>query len=47
MSDVVNAAVAALGDRVAGFDGTAKFVIEGEGSIMVDGGAVRAADEPA
>lgn len=47
MSDVVKAAVAALGERVAGFDGTAKFVIEDEGAIMVDGGAVRAGDEPA
>lgn len=47
MSDVVTAAVAALGERVAGFDGTAKFVIEGEGAIMVDAGAVRAGDEPA
>lgn len=47
MSDVVTAAVAALGERISGFDGTAKFVIEGEGAIMVDNGAVRAGDEAA
>lgn len=47
MSDVVNGAVAALGGRVAGFDGTAKFVIEDEGSIMVDAEGVRAGDDPA
>lgn len=47
MSDVVTAAVAALEDRISGFDGTAKFVIEGEGSIMVDNGEVRPGDEAA
>jgi len=47
MSDVVNAAVAALGGRVSGFEGTAKFVIDGEGSIMVDADGARAGDDPA
>ena len=44
MSDVVTAAVAALEERISGFDGTAKFVIEGEGTIMVEHGAVRAGE---
>jgi putative sterol carrier protein len=30
-----------------GFDGNAKFVIEGEGAIMVDSNGARAADEDA
>ena len=33
MSKVVEAAVAALDEKAKGFDGTAKFVIEGEGSV--------------
>jgi len=48
MSEVISAAVAALGERLAGgFDGVAKFVIPGEGAIMVDGAGVRAGDEEA
>lgn len=48
MSDVIEAAVAALNDKMqAGFGGTAKFVIEGEGAVMVDGDGARAGDEPA
>ena len=47
MSDVIVAAVAALSEKVAGFDGSAKFVIEGEGAIMLDGAGVRAGDEAA
>ncbi len=46
MSDVINAAVAALTEKLAdGFDGSAKFVIEGEGAIVVDGDGVRASDD--
>ena len=30
-----------------GFDGVAKFVIPGEGAIMMDADGVRAGDEPA
>lgn len=46
MSDVVNAAVAALKDKLAGgIPGTAKFVIEGEGAVMIDGNGVRAGDD--
>ena len=49
MSNVINAAVKALNDKIGedGFDGTAKFVIEGEGSIMIDSDGARAADEQA
>lgn len=48
MSEVLSKAVDALNARLdGGFDGTAKFVIEGEGAIMVDGDGVRAGDEEA
>jgi len=48
MSDVVNAAVEALGAKLAGgFDGSVKFVIEGEGAIMLDGSGVHAGDADA
>lgn len=47
MSDVINGAVAALNDRMSGFDGVAKFVIDGEGAIMLDADGARAGDEPA
>ena len=48
MSDVINAAVAALSAKLGGgFDGVAKFVIPGEGAIMLDATGVRAGDEEA
>ncbi|PRX35104.1 SCP-2 sterol transfer family protein [Meinhardsimonia xiamenensis] len=48
MSDVIEAAVAALKERLGeGFDGSVKFVIEGEGAVVVDAAGVRAADEEA
>lgn len=48
MSDVIDRAVELLNGRMAGgFDGLAKFVIEGEGAIMLDADGVRAGDEPA
>lgn len=44
MSDVIAAAVAALNDKLSGgFDGSAKFVIDGEGAVIVDGAGARAA----
>lgn len=49
MSDVIETAVAALSRKVGpgGFDGVAKFVVEGEGAIMIDDAGVRAGDEAA
>ncbi len=48
MSEVIDAAVEALSGKIqGGFDGTAKFVIEGEGAIVIDAQGVRAADEDA
>lgn len=47
MSDVIAGAVAVLGEKISGFDGVAKFVITGEGSIVVDAAGVRAGDDEA
>ena len=48
MSSVIEAALAALQEKVPdGFDGVAKFVLTGEGAIMIDQSGVRAADEEA
>jgi len=49
MTDVVTEAVTALNSKLdaAGFDGTAKFAIEGEGSIIIDQSGARASDEDA
>lgn len=46
MSDIIDAAVAALSEKISdGFDGTAKFAIEGEGAIIIDSDGVRAGDD--
>ncbi|MEM9756933.1 MAG: SCP2 sterol-binding domain-containing protein [Pseudomonadota bacterium] len=46
MSSVIEEAVAAIQAKLGdGFDGAAKFVIEGEGAVLVDGGGVRAGDD--
>ena len=48
MSKVIDAAVAALVAKMPnGFDGVAKFVIPGEGAVMLDATGVRAGDDPA
>lgn len=49
MSDVINEAVSALNAKMGadGFDGTAKFDIEGEGTIVIDANGARAADDDA
>jgi putative sterol carrier protein len=49
MSEVVTEAVTQLNAKMggAGFDGTAKFVIEDEGSIIIDPSGARAADDDA
>ena len=45
MSTIIDEAVAALSTKVSSFDGSAKFVIEGEGAIILDNAGVRAGDE--
>lgn len=46
MSEIIRKAVAALGAKVDGsFDGSAKFVITGEGAVVVDGAGVREGTE--
>ena len=48
MSDVITAAVEQLNAKLGGsYDGSAKFVIEDEGTIMLDDAGARAADEDA
>jgi len=47
MSAVIDAAVAALSKKIQGFDGIAKFVVNGEGAIMIDEDGVRAGDDDA
>ncbi|MBU2992764.1 SCP2 sterol-binding domain-containing protein [Octadecabacter sp. 1_MG-2023] len=49
MSDVISQAVTALNDKIggSGFDGTAKFEIEGEGAIVVDADGARESDDEA
>ena len=48
MSDMIDHAVKALTAKLSGgFDGVAKFVIEGEGAIMMDAAGVRAGDDEA
>ncbi|MEM6408695.1 MAG: SCP2 sterol-binding domain-containing protein [Pseudomonadota bacterium] len=48
MSDVISKAVEALQAKMdGGFDGSVKFDIAGEGTIMVDSAGVRAGDEDA
>jgi len=48
MSDVITHAVAALNEKLGdGFDGTAKFIIEDEGSIVLDESGARPGDDEA
>ncbi|WP_299848412.1 SCP2 sterol-binding domain-containing protein [uncultured Roseovarius sp.] len=49
MSDVITSAVEALNNKMGdtGLAGTAKFVIEDEGAIMVDSNGARAGDDEA
>lgn len=48
MSEMIDAAVKVLSAKLSGgYDGVAKFVIPGEGAIMLDGQGVRAGDEEA
>lgn len=49
MSDVIDQAVEALNKKLGagGFDGLAKFVIEGVGAVMLDADGARAGDDDA
>ena len=47
MSDVVNAAVEKLSQKIGSVGATAKFVIKDEGAIMIDESGVREGDEEA
>jgi putative sterol carrier protein len=47
MSTVIETAVAVLSEKVQTFDGIAKFVLTGEGAIMIDADGVRAGDDDA
>jgi len=49
MSETIDAAVKSLNEKLEGneFNGTAKFVIEGEGAVMVDDAGARAGDDEA
>ncbi len=48
MSQMIDTAVDALSKKLSGgFDGVAKFVITGEGAIMLDATGVRAGDDDA
>lgn len=48
MSAVIEAAVAALNEKISnGFDGVAKFVITGEGALVIDQNGAHAGDDPA
>lgn len=47
MSDIVEAAVTALSERFGdgGFDGSVRFVIEGEGAVRIDDSGVARDDD--
>jgi len=47
MSDVIATAVQMLSEKIPSFDGVAKFVINGEGAVMIDANGVRAGDDEA
>lgn len=49
MSDVIQEAVAQLNAKMGGtgFDGLAKFVIDGEGGIIIDADGARASEDDA
>ena len=49
MSKIIDDAVAALKEKMldTSFEGSAKFEIESEGLVVISGGSVYAADDPA
>jgi putative sterol carrier protein len=45
MSEIIEQAVTAIAAKFdGGFDGSAKFVLQGEGAVIIDGDGVRAGD---
>lgn len=44
MNKIVETAASLLDERVKGFDGTAKFVIEDEGAVLIDASGAHPAD---
>ncbi len=44
MTEIITQAVAVLSQKVPSFDGSAKFVLNGEGTIMMDSAGVREGD---
>mgnify|MGYP005843945273 CR=1 FL=1 len=45
MSEIIDKAVSKLNEKIGGaFDGSAKVVIEGEGTVMLDSAGARAGD---
>ncbi len=47
MSDFLEQAAAELNEKISGFDGTAKFFIEGTGAIVLDSDGARVSDDDA
>jgi putative sterol carrier protein len=49
MSELLDQAVAALNEKLGGadFSGTAKFVVDGEGGVVIDENGARAGDDAA
>lgn len=49
MSDILNAAVDALNEKLGGadFGGSAKFELDGVGAVVVDADGARISDDPA
>jgi putative sterol carrier protein len=47
MSDFLEQAAAELNDKISGFDGSAKFAIEGTGAIVLDSDGARISDDEA
>ncbi len=47
MSDQMDQAIAALNQKISNFTGSAKFVIPGQGSVMIDENGARESDEEA
>ncbi|MDO5646405.1 SCP2 sterol-binding domain-containing protein [Paracoccus sp. (in: a-proteobacteria)] len=45
MSEVVNGAVQVLNEKLGSFGASAKFVITGEGSVVIDENGARAGDD--